>query len=733
MIKRKPTNHGIRNKQFQFIDTNPVSKDFFRVDLPEKFYIGKNSFTIKPTENLLKGSQIQIDILDANGNNLYFEVTDILTESNSRLISVYIYPDTPFGELKIYITGITNLNGSVLWKRDITFSYTPVKERPLFKTSPKVTIQERHYNTLEQTTSRLTKQTARSGQTLTIKSNENKQPEQPLLKLNDRYVEPQPFVPTTEQLFSSSLDFGPVGILTTPLGIVSNRQVIPLETFNYDTVYVSPSFFSSSMVGGILEFNLQSYITDNFTPLPPINSDYIKKSFIYTSSIVEIIDDARVKIYPNFHYFLTYNNINYLSVKELTNFSNFTCSFYDCEITGSTPIPSPLQSYLYCEVKNLEPISGQVEYIDVLTKPYNFVGEFTQLSSVKVDKKDLFINPNYLQNIDQELQYKRYGLPNSPTDVSNNWTSSMIPPMAVPKFDDKDGTSNSGIIYLNHGPITNPNQYIRLFTTSSYDFISNVNTEYEIKFSYELDKSSDDVIKPQLDIYISGSTLVESNTKNNLTVIEDSTVGNYLGSVTDAKSSGLVTVDFITTEIKQNKLFFVIRAGQWKIRDIKIQPRHEVGFSANEMYFLLPMPDNLKNDEYRVKLKYRNSLNYSNIETNLYGLMFSGSRSEYREYTVLLNQPTAHAAPVATVLKNTLGFTPEWQYISDGRYYFDWNQITDINKVVATIQPYSDDAVIFIQIYISVQSTSFEISVSNGTVQVDQYLYNVPLTIKIYN
>jgi hypothetical protein len=609
MIKRKPSNHNLKSKQFQFIDTNPVSKDFFRVDLPEKFYIGKNSFTIKPTDNLLKNSQIQIDILDTNGNNLYFEITDIINENNARLIVLYLYPDMPFGEIQFLIAGTTKLNSSVLWKSEKYFSYQPTTERPIFKDSPRVKIQEKLFPLKEQTIARSTSK-VRTTQFLNILN--NSESTTPLFKLSDKYVEPLSINYLGTSTPTGSLDSDLFIVETRPFA--ANRPIIPVNTLNYDTVQTNESFFSSSMVGGILEFNLYQYVRNKYDGLvdilPPDLLNKLQYN-VYTSSIVKIIDDTRANIYPNFKYQLD----SYLTLTDLTNFSNFTCSYLDSGVVGTNTHPSDFQSFLYTEISNLEPVAGNVEYIDVLYKPYNFIGEYLTLNSIEVKPKDLLINTGDFQVIENDLQFRRYGMPNFPMAVSSSWTSSIVGNgITGSSFDFRDGTSNTGIIHLNHTKIHNNESYIKLYTTASYDFINSKNGAYTLSFDYEY-ISNADITKPKLEILISGS------------VSENNGIIGFING-----GNGNKRFDFLTGQTTLNKIYFNIYGGDWKLRNIKLEATTTSGFNAGHIYFLTPISflfgkNNQQHpEELKFKFKYRNGINYSNLETNINGFIFSGSR-----------------------------------------------------------------------------------------------------------
>ncbi|MBC8300784.1 MAG: hypothetical protein H8E55_34090 [Pelagibacterales bacterium] len=124
-------------------DDSTTSDQFFNiVEFPTTLTGGKNLFKIKANTNtLVRDSTIYIEILDSNGNPIYHEPVNYLEADGTRVIAVYIYPDTPYGTATVYIAGrakynpitgiqlrhsqnINDLNyynsPNVLWKRSVT-------------------------------------------------------------------------------------------------------------------------------------------------------------------------------------------------------------------------------------------------------------------------------------------------------------------------------------------------------------------------------------------------------------------------------------------------------------------------------------------------------------------------------------------------------------------------------------------------------------------------------------
>ena len=115
-----------RSKQFlgkKRVNIETTDDAFFGVyDLPSYFGEGKNTFRIKPS-GLAKGSNIDIEIIDANGEPVYWEVPTHKSLDKSRIISVWIYDGsttdyvTPDGKLEILITGRDSRNRIIRYKK----------------------------------------------------------------------------------------------------------------------------------------------------------------------------------------------------------------------------------------------------------------------------------------------------------------------------------------------------------------------------------------------------------------------------------------------------------------------------------------------------------------------------------------------------------------------------------------------------------------------------------------
>ena len=107
-IKKYSPEQNLSSFQTFVIDDNPNS-DYFRItEFNDTFTGGKNGFLIEGSQYLKETTEIKIEILDVDGNPIYYEPAKGVPEyyeGISSLIAVYIYNDTPIGLGKITVLG----------------------------------------------------------------------------------------------------------------------------------------------------------------------------------------------------------------------------------------------------------------------------------------------------------------------------------------------------------------------------------------------------------------------------------------------------------------------------------------------------------------------------------------------------------------------------------------------------------------------------------------------------
>ena len=100
-------------------DTDTNSKYFKVTELPDTFTGGKNAFLIQGSEYLVADTLIKIELKDASGNIIYHEPGEGIISSSlsgeefiseyyegvSKVVAVYIYPETAYGPCTLTILG----------------------------------------------------------------------------------------------------------------------------------------------------------------------------------------------------------------------------------------------------------------------------------------------------------------------------------------------------------------------------------------------------------------------------------------------------------------------------------------------------------------------------------------------------------------------------------------------------------------------------------------------------
>ena len=143
---RRKSKIYLKSERVAIEDNSPLSEEFFGLnDFPKYLGEGKNSFRIRPRVGSLKpNTQIDVEIIDANGNPIYWEIPSYKDDDQSRLISIWVYDvadrkyNTPDGPCEVIIVGTLPDDQKVRWTRvvDVVKNKKSVSE-VVFKEIPK--------------------------------------------------------------------------------------------------------------------------------------------------------------------------------------------------------------------------------------------------------------------------------------------------------------------------------------------------------------------------------------------------------------------------------------------------------------------------------------------------------------------------------------------------------------------------------------------------------------------
>ena len=154
MAKKEVIYQGLIDLPVLISDNTVNSPDFFRITkLPTEFTAGINVFEFKGNPSLFKeGTHIYVEILDSNGDPVYFESNlNIESESQSAIISVFVEPDVAPGPAIISIVSTAYIDSSgnalntsqrnVRWSTVINIDPSKRNSAEItFSTLPEVTI-----------------------------------------------------------------------------------------------------------------------------------------------------------------------------------------------------------------------------------------------------------------------------------------------------------------------------------------------------------------------------------------------------------------------------------------------------------------------------------------------------------------------------------------------------------------------------------------------------------------
>lgn len=591
------------NSRYYDIISNDSTFDFFNVRLEDRYGFGLNSLSIRPT-NLLPSSQIEIEILDSENKPLYHEISDIISSDNSRLITIYIYPETKLGQIKFYVAGITKNNQSILWTDTRTLYGIETISAPIYKEFPSVLVVEQQIPEYINLSGSLA--TVNYGRDILSVIN---QPQTMIYNsnINDGYTDP-----TFNYLISSSLQLDQLQIgnrSSTPFldkSVIFANNARTFDKSDYSVVKINLPWFTKTMEGGVLTLNVNSLLQAEIervkTTLIREDWNFMSNNPFISSSIQTVVDPQTVIVRPKVKY--TYKNK--LNLTTFNSIEDYTASYYDSYTATST---STSQSHLYLQFNNLQPVVGSISDIEIYIKNKNSLSGFSLLDIAKVKPVELLIDNSSTQfNPITGINYNRPGFPTTDTDVSSSWDITTYGKVTG-SFDITDNTSKFGSIYVSSS-VVYTNSYITITPNYTYDFIGfegqyytlSCNVTPDIALLERMFAKDGPKQTSTIEFYISGSLLnIESDIRSNLQPL--SNFGTLVGLATTNKN---INVSFSPKTDANLKLYIVIRGGHWRIKDVSIKPSKLFGFTPNTFYCTSKVPKGIYSTEIDLKLIFKN-------------------------------------------------------------------------------------------------------------------------------
>ena len=338
---KKSTPKDYSNIKVLFDDTTPSSPKFFRVsDVPQVLTKGKNLIRISAhPSNLVPNSQIIVDIKDANGTPIYFEIPDYLEDDKSRVISIWVYHDkgddnTANGDATITIYGVarTDQNG-----KPVPTSYRG-KHNVKWSTS--------------------------------INVDRNRETISPVIFKSDNL----PIVSISESIET----YQNLPTNNTELQLTTQSGTNARYFYKGTTAIVQldgASEFNNEMIGYPIQLG---NFSKNAEPLAKIENP--TNIISYTSSIVELLDSVTVVVETPFT--TTFANRTDL----LHTFTNIDSADYSISYfqTSSNIVTENERSYANLTISNIDPISGYPRKLRISIKSDGLPGDYELINEITV-------------------------------------------------------------------------------------------------------------------------------------------------------------------------------------------------------------------------------------------------------------------------------------------------------------------------------------------------------------
>lgn len=586
-------------------DASQESVYFSIKQLNSYFTGGRNAFLITGTGLLEPNTNIEIEMLDVDGNSIYVEAIRNFSEAGSRVVVIEVYENTPRGPAILTVLGTARRlsNGGEIpdeWKNRINLRW-----------QKKIIIEPK----------------SRNNTSIRIKR--------------------QPEIIADELLLTGSLLSQSI-INTT----VSNITVNPKNVLNKQRGYVVLTNPGESIT--FKSFHLTPIITGSvgleqrrYTGTIPSTTESVEKLSVHTASlnlplkhlnastsftdtnIISSVDNTILDIskLTNGQYEITetlYTSSATTYVRTAKFFTGSVRYSYISESVGL--ITSSILSFAKLRIINLDTISGEIFRVKTSNKQAGSQTDFAFIADTPTIVGEILITGSLEQNVREQP----IGVFNTRGILTASWYSHKITgSTSTPDLSyGNDGVNVASQIKLNTDDnyildagygITSESNY---FIGTRQEFALFPTSEYTLKFdSYVYTTSGSYSYTSSaytLDVYLSGSAVVGSNL-----------LGQKIGSISTNQKVGYFankTFNFTVPRSGSAGLRFVFSNGFWQVANISIKVAEEYAFSPDEVVITIPNTTQttssliFKTDLFDINNNALN-LNVESIPT-----FFSGSR-----------------------------------------------------------------------------------------------------------
>lgn len=356
MARKQLLKENLSDFPTYILDDSQFSPDYFKLSsVPERLEGGKNLLKIRAhPNNLVAESEVRIEILDANGDTVYFEIPPYIAADKSRIISIWVDDIVAEGLGKITILGEAenvpaNWKGrpNVKWEKELFIDpSSPNRSEIIFDgcSNPSAIISESIQRVNQKTYpyGRFVTQSAGTVSYINLGST-------PILTATGFTF--------TDEMVGGRLYMTPFGIADLQWDNIADNW----EDFDYGWNTTLATVQANSTA----------------RPLP----EYALSQSLYTTTIARKISNSTVVLASPYRVNLT--NISGCGTNKYHTFKTFENEAYEIhyEHTGSNVYKDNKKSVLVTKIKNLNHITGMVDTVKTYIRSNSTDGDFDLIGS----------------------------------------------------------------------------------------------------------------------------------------------------------------------------------------------------------------------------------------------------------------------------------------------------------------------------------------------------------------
>jgi len=626
-LRRKKEYLGLNKIPVWYEDSSQDSEKIFGIsNLPKEFNAGKNIIKILGTESLEYLTEVSIEILDSQGEPIYWEIPDYVDFAKRRSIVVWIYPETPTGLGSITIVGTLKDSDvpdewrdkpNVRWKRDVEVDPTsPNKDEIAFGHKPTISIEEKFKTVSRPEFSGGLNEPINVNIT-NVKYKSSKISQGPIdnvetyedasKKYRDSTNNKNIWTTWNENSISTPKGLKSIANLGRDFDkskyyspLVKRVNKAKLKAESGGSIVTSPNGdFVAEMEGGETAIDLSAITNPVFSPatLKAGESTLTVLNGTYNYEIAQVINKHTIRLTD--------------TIKDKAGNALISGDIGVIKVFYTPPPISYSESQKYqnfarVKMYNLEPVSGDIYKIKLYSRNQESQDNKFELVT------DRILEPNNLlidRNV--EIENLEIGVLPSASLVTSYWSASSHPNGSQPASSDVQATADSTNIkrgiavsssqanstidsgFAKLQPVSGSSIYsIDTYSSSSYIF------EFDIYGKTVTGNFETDGI---VYVCLSGSA-IENRPRNNTESKMFDDV-NFQGQVLHEISindfskttNGTILIDdsaltFQTDNDGTLTPVFIMKGGKWAFSEIRLKPYAEAGFTPSHLEFDLPVP-----------------------------------------------------------------------------------------------------------------------------------------------